>query len=67
MPAIIALLILGCGLIFILLTLITYFFLWQNNQIGGLNSSIYHTIDGTHLCHDDDIDLTKTDELSTLV
>lgn len=67
MPAIISLLILGFGLIFILLTLLTYFFIWQNNQIGGLNSSIYHTIDATHVYHDDDIDITKTDELSTLV
>jgi len=65
-PAIISLIILGFGLIFILLTLFTYFSIWQNHQIGGLNSSIYHTVNATHIC-DDEIDLTKTDELSTLV
>jgi hypothetical protein len=66
MPAIISLIVLGFGLVFIFLTLLTYFSIWQNNQLGGLNSSIYHTIDATHIC-DDEIDLTKTDELSTLV
>ena len=67
MPAIISLVILGFGLVFILLTLLTYFSVWQSSQIdGGLNSSIYHTVDATHVC-DDEIDLTKTDELSTLV
>jgi hypothetical protein len=70
MPAIISLIALGFGLIFILMTLLTYFSVWQNNsfdgKLGGINSSIYHTVDGTYLC-DDQIDLTKTDELSTLV
>ncbi len=66
MPAIISLIILGFSLIFILLTLLTYFSIWQTNQLGGLNSSIYHTVDATHIC-EDEIDLTKTDELSTLV
>ncbi|CAF3396290.1 unnamed protein product [Rotaria socialis] len=69
-PAIVSLVVLGFGLIFILMTLLTYFVTWQNDRIdgklGGMNSSIYHTIDATHLC-DDDIDLVKTDELSTLV
>jgi hypothetical protein len=67
-PAIISLIILGFGLIFILITLLTYLLTWQNNMylLGGINSSIYHTFDATHLC-DDEIDLAKTDELSTLV
>ncbi|CAF0969862.1 unnamed protein product [Adineta steineri] len=69
-PAIISLSVLGFGLIFILLTLLTYVSLWQNTtfdgKLGGINGSIYHTVDATHLC-DDDIDLAKTDELSTLV
>ena len=66
MPAIISLIVLGIGLVFILLTLLTYFSIWQTNQIGGLNSSLFHTIHATHL-YDEEIDLTKTDELSTLV
>ena len=66
MPAIISLIILGFGLVFILLTLLTYFSVWQGNQLGGLNASIYHTVDATHV-YDEEIDLTKTDELSTLV
>ena len=69
-PAIISLSVLGFGLIFILMTLLTYVSLWQNinfdGKLGGMNSSIYHTVDATHLC-DDDLDLAKTDELSTLV
>ncbi|UJR15130.1 hypothetical protein I4U23_002095 [Adineta vaga] len=69
-PAIVSLGILGCGLIFILLTLLTYVSLWQNlhidGKLGGMNASIYHTVDATHVC-DDEIDLAKTDELSTLV
>ncbi|CAF1196685.1 unnamed protein product [Rotaria sp. Silwood1] len=69
-PAITSLIVLGFGLIFILMTLLTYFLTWQNNKfngkLGGINSSIYHTIDGTHIC-DGDIDIAKTDELSTLV
>ncbi|CAF2846872.1 unnamed protein product [Rotaria sp. Silwood2] len=69
-PAITSLIVLGFGLIFILMTLLTYFSTWQNNKfdgkLGGINSSIYHTIDATHVC-DDDIDIAKTDELSTLV
>ncbi len=69
-PAIISLGVLGFGLVFILITLLTYFALWQDNnlngKIGGINSSIYHTVDATHIC-DDEIDLAKTDELSTLV
>jgi hypothetical protein len=67
MPAIISLIILGFGLIFILLTLLTYCSIWQTHQLGGLNSSVYHTVDATHICGDEEIDLTKTDELSTLV
>jgi Tfp pilus assembly protein PilV len=72
-PAIISLVVLGVGLIFILLTLLTYFSTWQNNQLSttnekltGLNSSVYHTI-GANILNDDDIDLAKADELSTLV
>ncbi|CAF0997655.1 unnamed protein product [Rotaria sordida] len=69
-PAVTSLIVLGFGLIFILMTLLTYFSTWQNNtfdgKLGGMNSSIYHTIDATHSC-DDDIDIAKTDELSTLV
>ena len=70
MPAIISLIGLGFGLIFILMTLLTYFSIWQNHnmdgKLGGMNSSIYHTVDATYLC-DDHIDFVKTDELSTLV
>lgn len=62
LPAIISLVILGAGLIFILLTLLTYFSIWQNNP----SMSIYHTVDAMHF-YDDDFDLTKADELSTLV
>jgi hypothetical protein len=72
-PAIISLVVLGLGLIFILITLLTYFSTLQNNnfsttnrQLTGLNSSIYHTVGATFL-GDDDIDLAKADELSTLV
>jgi hypothetical protein len=72
-PAIISLIILGFGLIFILLTLLTYFSTWQNNnslttngKLTDINSSIYQTVGASHLC-DDDIDLAKADELSTLV
>lgn len=64
--AIISLIVLGLGLIFILMTLLTYFSTWQYGKVGGMNSSIYHTIDATHIC-DDDIDIAKNDELSTLV
>ena len=73
LPAIVSLLVLGCSLIFILLTLITYFFTWKTNQssfsngkLDVINSSIYRTVDATHFC-DDDLDLAKIDELSTLV
>lgn len=75
-PAIISLIVLGFGLIFILLTLLTYFSTWQNNNFSttngnfiGINSSVYQTV-GTNLLNDDDdddIDLPKADELSTLV
>jgi len=72
-PAIISLVVLGLGLIFILITLLTYFSTLQNNnfsttnrQLTGLNSSVYHTVGATFL-GDDDIDLAKADELSTLV
>ena len=66
-PAIISLAILGFGLIFILITLLTYFSTGQNQNISivngkstELNPTIYHP-------NDDDIDLAKADELSTLV
>ncbi len=72
-PAIISLIVLGLGLIFILITLLTYFSTWQNKNLPtinekliGLNSSIYNTA-GANLLGDDDIDLAKADELSTLV
>jgi len=73
-PAIISLVVLGLGLIFILITLLSYFSTWQNKnfsttneKLTGLNSSsIYHTV-GATLLGDDDIDLTKANELSTLV
>lgn len=72
-PAIISLVVLGLGLIFILMTLLTYFSTWQNNnlstsneKLAGQNPTMYHTI-GVNLLGDDDIDLTKVDELSTLV
>ncbi|CAF0908569.1 unnamed protein product [Adineta steineri] len=68
-PAIISLIILGLGLIFILITLLTYFSTMKNNNfssINGMNSSMYHTIASNPL-NDDDIDLAKADELSTLV
>ncbi|CAF1667784.1 unnamed protein product, partial [Adineta ricciae] len=69
-PAIISLSVLGFGLLFILMTLLTYVSLWQNihlnGKYGGMNASVYHTVDATHVC-DDEIDLAKTDELSTLV
>jgi multisubunit Na+/H+ antiporter MnhC subunit len=67
-PAIVALSILGFGLLLILLTLLTYFFTWstKNGELTGLDSSIYHTVDATHLC-DADIDVAQADELSTLV
>ncbi|CAF4585838.1 unnamed protein product [Rotaria sp. Silwood2] len=72
-PAIISLLVLGLGLIFILLALLTYFSTWQHNnfsttneKLAGINSSIYRTVDMNHL-GEDDIDLTKADEISTLV
>ena len=70
MPAIISLIVLGFGLVFILMTLLTYFSTWQSNnfggKLGGINSSIYHTADATHIC-DEEVDIAKTDELSTLV
>jgi len=73
-PAIISLVVLGLGLIFILITLLTYFSTWQNNnlpttngKLTGLNSSVYHTAGANFLGDDDDIDLAKADELSTLV
>lgn len=69
-PAIVSLSLLGFGLIFILLTLLTYVSSWQQShfegKLGGMNASIYHTVDATHVC-DDELDLVKTDELSTLV
>jgi len=61
-PAIISLIILGCGLIFILFTLLTYFS--TTNQ--RLNSNMYQSVT-TKLQTDDDIDILKADELSTLV
>ncbi len=64
-PAIISLIILGFGLIFILMTLLTYFSRMDGNFHGN-NSSIYHT-DGANHLSEDDIDLAKADELSTLV
>ena len=73
LPAVISLVVLGCSLVFILLTLITYFFTWKthqssfsNGKLDVVNSSIYRTVDGAHFC-DDDLDLAKLDELSTLV
>ncbi|CAF0997600.1 unnamed protein product [Rotaria sordida] len=73
-PAIISLLVLGLGLIFILLALLTYFSAWQNNnfsttndKLAGINSSIYRTVGMTHLGGEEDIDLAKADEISTLV
>ncbi len=72
-PAIVSLVVLGLGLIFILITLLTYFSTWQKHHLpvndekfAGLNASIYHSI-GANLLADDDIDLSKADELSTLV
>ncbi|CAF3659427.1 unnamed protein product [Rotaria sp. Silwood1] len=72
-PAIISLIILGLGLIFILLALLTYFSTWQNNhfsikneKLSNINSSIYRTIGMTQL-NQDDIKLAKADEISTLV
>ncbi|CAF3757151.1 unnamed protein product [Rotaria socialis] len=72
-PAIISLAILGLGLTFILITLLTYFAAWQNNnfsttndKLAGINSIIYRNIGVNHI-GEDDIDLAKADELSTLV
>ena len=61
-PAIVALSILGIGLLLILLTLLTYFFTWstKNGELTGMDPSIYHTIDA-------DIDVAPEDQLSTLV
>jgi hypothetical protein len=47
------------------MTLLTYFSRMDGNFHGN-NSSIYHTDGATHLS-EDDIDLAKADELSTLV
>ena len=71
-PAIISLIVLGIGLIFILFTLLTYFSSWQNNNITTINekltgiNSVYHSVGGTHL-GEDIIDLANADEFSTLV
>lgn len=72
-PAIISLVILGLGLIFILLTLLTYFATWQttnfsttHDKLTGINSTVYHSI-GMNDIGVNDIDLAKADELSTLV
>ena len=72
-PAIVSLVVLGLGLIFILTTLLTYFATWQrstSNSARGKSStshaSMYHPVDVIHLC-EDEIDLAKADELSTLV
>lgn len=74
-PAIISLIVLGIGLVFILMTLLTYFSTWKNQNlpitneklIGGINSAVYQTVGTTTLFNDDEIDLVKVDELSTLV
>lgn len=74
-PAIISLIVLGIGLVFILMTLLTYFSTWKNQNlpitneklIGGINSAVYQTVGTTNLFNDDEIDLVKVDELSTLV
>ncbi|CAF4900148.1 unnamed protein product, partial [Rotaria magnacalcarata] len=62
-PAIISLAILGLGLTFILITLLTYFAAWQNNnfsttndKLAGINSIIYRNI-GLKYIGEDDIDL----------
>ena len=69
-PAIVSLIVLGLGLIFILTTLLTYFATWQRSSARGKpstsHSSMYHPVDVIHLC-EDEIDLAKADELSTLV
>ena len=76
-PAIISLVVLGLGLIFILITLLTYFSTWkktnfsiQNEKLIDISSPIYHShqqpINVNHL-NEDDNDLTNADELSTLV
>jgi uncharacterized membrane protein len=72
-PAIISLIVLGSGLVFILLTLITYFFTWQqasrthNNGKSSYFDSIHAHLIGISSVYDDDIDLTKAEERSTLV
>ncbi|UJR31555.1 hypothetical protein I4U23_019042 [Adineta vaga] len=72
-PAIVSLVILGFGLIFILCTLLTYFstiktnnFTAVNDKVDLMNSSSYQVTTSNHL-NEYDIDLAKTDELSTLV
>ncbi|CAF1043831.1 unnamed protein product [Adineta ricciae] len=72
-PAIVSLIILGFGLIFILFTLLAYFLTIKTNNHSTLNgkfdtmsSSLHQTTTSNHL-NEDDIDLTKADELSTLV
>lgn len=72
-PAVVSLVILGLGLIFILLTLLAYFstmkksnFAGVHGKLDGLTASLYRTADLTPPA-DDDIDVSKVDELSTLV
>jgi len=73
-PAIISLIVLGFGLIFILATLLTYFSSFgqnpniplTNGKSTDRNPTLYHPVGG-NLSGDDDIDLAKADELSTLV
>lgn len=72
-PAIISLVVLGIGLIFILITLLTYFSSWPkpsipsgNEKPSDCNASIYQPVH-TDIPNDENADTVKADELSTLV
>lgn len=70
-PAIISLVVLGIGLVFILLTLLTYFTSWPNPSIRSnhekspdINATIYQPV---NMFNEENVDPAKSDELSTLV
>ena len=72
-PAIISLVVLGIGLIFILITLLTYFTSWPkpsipsgNEKPTDFNASIYQPVN-TNIPNEENADIVKANELSTLV
>lgn len=72
-PAIISLIVLGLGLIFILFTLLTYFTSWPNPSIrsnheksSDINAGIYQPVN-INISNEENMNLAKSDELSTLV